>query len=438
MSIERPEMHEELQPDMTVETAIIASVDHPKRKEDSTLDEPKTDANLPELLTNENFRASDLETVKKYRAIGEKARAKVSEDGFEAVFDGVSGRESNGSGAIAVEVTVGTVLHELAKLKKGADLKETLLCMEEAAVAANNEVQAAKGERDDLKDMASTFSMIRTMDGENGKKVVPFINGGDSRIYVLRGKTGKLEQITKDDSMADAMVHLGIITKEQYQQIMDAESPDELKDERLKKAWKARNAVREDFAIGATNSLRVNSGSFEVEDGDVIMLSSDGIHDNIPKSALEKMVSEGASADDIAKRAMKGTKPDDITLKMIRIGEFVPQIAEDEVATELGESDIEEITSADVLGNLIKKAVGGLDEAKILSQKERAIETEQKIREIRESLSNMPSMESSIIPKVEAGNLAALEDDEKPTSRRSTGISGVWSRLTGKKDDKAA
>ena len=82
---------------------------------------------------------------------------------------------------------------------------------------------------------------------------------GDSRLYVLRD--GTLTQITKDHSLVQELVDAGKI------------SPD------TARVHPQRNIIRN--AVGLESTLKLDSGCYPLNHGDIVLACTDGLHDMI-------------------------------------------------------------------------------------------------------------------------------------------------------------
>jgi serine/threonine protein phosphatase PrpC len=99
------------------------------------------------------------------------------------------------------------------------------------------------------------------------------IQVGDSRAYVRRG--GRLQRLTRDQTLGEYMVSLGAWTDEQ--------------------AIKAPSAVNLSSAIGGSELLPV-VGLIDLAPGDMLMLCTDGLTKHVSDDGIAKVLSSGESA----------------------------------------------------------------------------------------------------------------------------------------------
>ncbi len=124
---------------------------------------------------------------------------------------------------------------------------------------ANQAVVAAAKADKSLRGMGTTVSVAAL-----AFNTVVVAQVGDSRAYVLRGKT--LSQITRDQSVVSALVHSGQLAKERAAFSMQ------------------RGRILQ--AVGSTDDVEVSLSIAELRAGDRILLCSDGLHDAASHEAI--------------------------------------------------------------------------------------------------------------------------------------------------------
>ena len=133
--------------------------------------------------------------------------------------------------------------------------------IEELMQEANRRIMEAAAREPDLEGMGTTLTAALIRNG-----TICWGHVGDSRLYLFRAN--ELRQITKDDTMAGFLLSEGQITKEE-----------------------ARTHPGGRFVfqcLGGCGEFEPYTGNFEVEEGDLLLLSTDGLHDEVPE---EKIVS---------------------------------------------------------------------------------------------------------------------------------------------------
>ena len=166
------------------------------------------------------------------------------------VADGMGGQAA---GEIASKRAVEIIPRELRKNLSVNISQETIKSvMRRAIVTANEEIMAMGALDKDMKNMGTTVVMAVWRKG--GELYVAGV--GDSRAYLIRG--GKIQQLTTDHSLAQALVEAGTI------------SPAEAKEHRFKNVlWKYLGSKE----VGEGPTVNV----VPVQTGDRFLLCTDGL-----------------------------------------------------------------------------------------------------------------------------------------------------------------
>lgn len=176
-----------------------------------------------------------------------------------AVADGVGGEKAG-------DVAAGVVLHNFSRdyesffceAPEYAIKTTTQNCFDELAVMAK--------EDDNLSGMATTLTGLLVTDD----KVITF-NLGNSRVY--RYRAGFLKQLTTDDSVVQEMIDMGSI---------QASQRNDMPNSNVITKYIGSNEVSFDIAVVEHN--------IKLLDGDIFMLTSDGIHDCLAVEAMEDVL----------------------------------------------------------------------------------------------------------------------------------------------------
>ena len=101
------------------------------------------------------------------------------------------------------------------------------------------------------------------------------VNVGDSRIYVLRA-SGKLEQLSKDDNLAQVDVDAGIISQD---------------------AAEGSRSRRNELTYYLGRSITLDLKQYQtiikrIEPGDLALVVSDGVSDNLGQRYMKSIVVE--------------------------------------------------------------------------------------------------------------------------------------------------
>lgn len=178
------------------------------------------------------------------------------------VADGVGG---NNSGEVASKTSVEFISKHLLEEPIDPEWGENQVkdYFINVIVKANRNILEKANAKDVNRGMATTLVLAYLF---NNKCYI--FNIGDSRAYVFN--KGKLTQVTEDHSFVNTLVKTGTITKEEG------------------RVHPKKNIITR--ALGAEADIEVDFFTIELETGDVIILSTDGLHDEIGDNTIEATV----------------------------------------------------------------------------------------------------------------------------------------------------
>lgn len=214
-------------------------------------------------------RSAGLSDIGLGRKRNEDAWIKLDSLGFYALADGMGGHPSG-------DIAANQLLHHLCRLarlhlpdfkgdKEGlGELIQFFICQ------SNSYLYQLGREEPELKGMGSTLLMLCFCEGH-----AVFGHVGDSRIYRWRCDTG-LVQLTEDHSLLRELTSSGIL-------------PDQKIERRV------RNVLTR--AMGTRSRVRPEIGIEPARDGDVFLLSSDGLFDVVADSEIEEILQRAESVD---------------------------------------------------------------------------------------------------------------------------------------------
>jgi protein phosphatase len=140
--------------------------------------------------------------------------------------------------------------------------------------------------------------------GEDGR--IAFANVGDSRAYLLRGE--ELQRLSEDHSVVAELVASGQISPEEAER------------------HPQRNVVTR--ALGADPNVEVDTFWLDAQEGDIVLLCSDGLHDMASETEIAEHLSAEGLAEDLVRglvqAALQGGGEDNITAIVFRVGERAP------------------------------------------------------------------------------------------------------------------
>lgn len=220
--------------------------------------------------------------------------------GIFVVCDGMGG---HAAGEIASRIAVETVLayfreHDPA-VEQNAYLDDAPLgarLLAEAVKKANDAILEYAEANKNTTGMGTTLVAARFADG-----VFSIANVGDSRIYLFR--EGQLMQLTEDHSLVMEQVRRGMITLEQARRSS------------------AQNIITR--ALGTDESTLPDLGEFPAEEGDVLLLTTDGVlrhvDDNEIRTILQQIPSLEAACTTLIDAANDAGGEDNATCVLVRV-----------------------------------------------------------------------------------------------------------------------
>ena len=174
------------------------------------------------------------------------------------VADGMGGHQA---GEFASKYSVDTIRRELIKTKE-QDIEKALIS---AIKVANKEIIKKSSNEEKLKGMGTTIIVTTIV-----SQVMYFANVGDSRLYLINQG---ITQLTKDNSLVEEMVRLGGIKPEEAKHHPD------------------KNIITR--AIGAKADIEIDFYEHRLNQGDVILICSDGLTDMVEDEEIFYLVSAG-------------------------------------------------------------------------------------------------------------------------------------------------
>lgn len=221
----------------------------------------------------------------------------TNEDRWEALAEShcyllADGMGGHPAGEVAAAMTLELLKKYLVpRWDRGQD---PALRLGEVLVKVNVDLQRVIAEEPDLAGMGTTICVLSFV---SGKAICG--NVGDSRIYRMR--EGGLEQLTRDDSLKNALLSAGRATE-------------------AKRAGEYfSNVVMQ--AMGASVAIEPNLKVTELEKGDLFLLCSDGLTDMVDDQEIEALLSSTSSLEKRAQRLVEAARraggSDNITVILV-------------------------------------------------------------------------------------------------------------------------
>lgn len=219
-----------------------------------------------------------------------------------AVADGMGGHNA---GEVASRLVVDTVADFVRVSRSDGDITwpyglENTLSFEanqlrNAILLANQKVHFEGGRRPECRGMGSTVLAVIIQDSH-----LNYSSVGDSRLYLMRN--GELRQLSVDDSWASSMIRAGA-------------DPTSVRNHPM------RHALTN--ALGSGEIIDVKVVSQRLEDGDLLLLCSDGLHGSVGDKDIGDVLATHASqletaADRLIDAANAAGGPDNVTVVLVR------------------------------------------------------------------------------------------------------------------------
>ncbi|MBS2020501.1 MAG: serine/threonine-protein phosphatase [Deltaproteobacteria bacterium] len=216
---------------------------------------------------------------------------------FALVCDGMGG-EAGGeiASSLAVEAAAAAMCAAYGKLAAPTEplLAAALVASLEAASARIKQVARAEPVYGRMGTTA-TLALVT-------ERALLCAQVGDSRAYVSSG--GGLLQVTRDQTMVELLRSSGAIPDEQIANVCGP------------------NVILQ--ALGSSTKLEVVVSSTPIDDGDVVVLCSDGLHGPVSDDRIATLLAAneepGAACDALVREANARGGPDNISVVVFRVG----------------------------------------------------------------------------------------------------------------------
>jgi protein phosphatase len=242
------------------------------------------------------YAAAAVSDVGCKRLSNEDAFGFSADGGVYVVCDGMGGAAA---GEIASSLAVDEMLRQLSNRAGNEDVPLEIL-VQDAISTANKAIYSRSQRNLRLNGMGTTLVGIVA----KGRRVLVF-NVGDSRCYRLRNldkQQGRLEQVSLDHSLVEEQVRMGRMTH----------------DEALRSPM--RNVITR--ALGTQSSVTPDLFDLQSEPGDLFLLCSDGLTNELTDPLLESMLAVDLPLEELCARLVDGAKTagghDNITCLLVR------------------------------------------------------------------------------------------------------------------------
>lgn len=210
--------------------------------------------------------------------------------GIFVVADGMGG---HAAGEVASRLLIRTVHERLRGSERAPGEQELRAAIEDA----NEKILARAENIPAYQGMGTTATLFSIAEGG----ALSYAHVGDSRFYILRD--GNFSQVTHDHSYVEKLVEEGEITKEEA------------------RSHPQKNVLLR--AVGTEETIEVDTGSFTLEAGDVLLLASDGLMNMVRDEGIQLVLSgsEEDKAESLVKKAVEAGGKDNVTAIVV---EYAP------------------------------------------------------------------------------------------------------------------
>lgn len=258
-----------------------------------------TDVGRRRKQNEDNFLIADLQ---QQRRAFQKEHSHWQVGGRGLLFAVCDGMGGAAAGEVASQMTVDVLYEHLLDLEPGLPPQEFGSILDRTIQTANHLIHEMSQVDTTKKGMGTTVSAAAVYGN-----VLFLAQVGDSRAYLLRG--GQLIQVTKDQSLLERLIEEGAISPEHAEN------------------FTGKNVILQ--ALGPAPQVLVDLKFIELEEDDVVLLCSDGLHG--PVSAQEiidtlyNSPNLNAAAQGLIDRANQNGGPDNVTVILARLnGEDLP------------------------------------------------------------------------------------------------------------------
>jgi len=209
------------------------------------------------------------------------------------VCDGMGGAKA---GNIASALAADAFMHHMGKyIENVGKPGDVAMKMADAVVAANRAVYEKSAKGEEFHGMGTTLAAAMSTD--DGEVVV---NIGDSRVYHVT--SGCIKQITKDHSVVEDMITRGDLTRAE--------------------AWSHPNKHLITRALGTNDDEEPDVFFLNLEQGEYILLCSDGLSNVVLDSEILFELQRGSSVRECCERlvdmALSRGAPDNVTAVILK------------------------------------------------------------------------------------------------------------------------
>jgi protein phosphatase len=216
------------------------------------------------------------------------------------VADGMGGHSLGNYASNTAANTINAFMEKEISSSPSKDLKkdEFIFSLLKSAIQkANAEIFNRSQGMSEKITIGTTVSMTLIRDSKSY-----IAHAGDSSVY--RFRSGVMEKLTKDDSLVQGLIEEGKISEEEA------------------KNHKLSNVITK--AVGSSASIEPSIGMFDLNDGDVYLLSSDGLTKVLDIDAIRGILARQGKLKDRCNALLEGVlqkgAPDNVSIILFEYG----------------------------------------------------------------------------------------------------------------------
>lgn len=240
--------------------------------------------------TSEGLRNAEIEIWAKtiaseqHKDRNEDSIFQILQKSAFGVFDGIGGAPA---GDVASRIARDYAGESITALPDGFTLQQTKNSLMEILQEASRRILQQVSQRKFLRGMGTTASVVIIWEGPRGEKKAVIGNVGDSRVYIQSAE-GSLEQITLDDGVVKQAVKDEAQARALQSKLNNAIDVSSLSlDERF--LFNYRDHI---FQFLGCTRLEPNVHALGINVGDRLIVTSDGIHDNLTDAEISKILAQ--------------------------------------------------------------------------------------------------------------------------------------------------
>ena len=237
--------------------------------------------------------ATDIGRIRLLNEDSHFIQNQINEFSVAIVADGMGGHRA---GDMASQTAIESIAPHLSNIPTGSSIEECKILIREAVYQANHLVHELSLANPDLHGMGTTVAIVVATSKW-------FIVGhvGDSRVYLWESLVDRIHHLTADHSLVGELIKNGQLAEE------DASSHPH------------RNVLTR--AVGTDLHVVLDMGNWMWNEGDVLMLCSDGLSNMVEENQLRQILADKieikSKAQALIQAALQGGGEDNITVALI-------------------------------------------------------------------------------------------------------------------------